>query len=84
MHTLHNKLDKLRRNWAPTRIHRGPGNVHFLAYTFHHDVEKLAQDGEGGGSTPPPFSISTIKYKVVVYAPAERADTLPLFLLYPL
>jgi hypothetical protein len=25
----------------------------------------------------------TIMYKVVVYAPAERADTLPLFLLYP-
>ncbi len=26
--------------------------------------------------------ISTITYKVVVYAPTERADTLPLFLLY--
>ncbi len=33
---------------------------------------KSAQAGEGGGT-----------YKVVVYAPAERADTLPLFLLYP-
>jgi hypothetical protein len=30
----------------------------------------------------PPFTISTIKYKVVVYAPAERVDTFPLFLLY--
>jgi hypothetical protein len=32
---------------------------------------------------PPPFTISAITYKVVMYAPAERADTLPLFLLYP-
>ncbi len=30
-----------------------------------------------------PFTLSTITYKVVVYAPAERADTHPLFLLYP-
>ncbi len=49
--------------------------------TFHHDG-KIAQPGEGwGGITP--FIISTITYKVLVYAPAERADTLPLFLLYP-
>jgi hypothetical protein len=34
----------------------------------------------GGGS--PPFIIPTITYKVVVFAPSERADTLPLFLLY--
>jgi hypothetical protein len=27
--------------------------------------------------------LSTIRSKVVVYAPAERADTFPLFLLYP-
>jgi hypothetical protein len=46
-------------------------------------MEKLAQAGGGwggGGARPPPF---TITYKVVVYAPAERADTLPVFLLYP-
>jgi hypothetical protein len=42
-----------------------------------------AQPGEGGGCTrPPPFTPSTITSKVVVYAPAERADTLLLFLLY--
>jgi hypothetical protein len=35
------------------------------------------------GSTPTPLSTSTITYKVAVYAPAERAETLPLFLLYP-
>jgi hypothetical protein len=31
---------------------------------------------------PPPLALSLITYKVVIYAPAERADTLPLFLLY--
>jgi len=36
-----------------------------------------------GGARPPPFTITTTTYKVVVYAPAERVDTLPLFLLYP-
>jgi hypothetical protein len=45
--------------------------------------KKLAQASGGGGERPPPFTISTITYKVVVYAPDERADTLPLFLLYP-
>ena len=42
-------------------------------------MEKLAQLGEGvGGVVPTSFAISTITYKVVVYAPAERADTLPI------
>ncbi len=36
-----------------------------------------------GGACPLAFTISTIMYKVVMYAPAERADTLPLFLIYP-
>jgi hypothetical protein len=45
--------------------------------------KKLAQPGEGRGARLPPFTISTITYKVEVYAPAERARTLPLFLLYP-
>jgi hypothetical protein len=36
-----------------------------------------------GDARPPPFTILTIPYKVVVYAPDERVDTLPLFLLYP-
>ncbi len=36
-----------------------------------------------GGARLPPFTIFTITYKVTVYAPAERADTLPLFHLYP-
>jgi hypothetical protein len=44
---------------------------------------KSVQPGEGGGARPPPFTLSTITSKVVVYAPAERAGTLPLFLLYP-
>ncbi len=47
-------------------------------------MEKLAQAGEGGGSTPTPFQPITIKYNVAVYAPAERAETLPVFPLYTL
>jgi hypothetical protein len=51
--------------------------------TFHH-YGKKAQPGEGGGARPPFFTISTITYKVVVYVPAEKADTfpIPIFLLY--
>jgi hypothetical protein len=45
-------------------------------------MEKSAQAGEGGGASPPHFTISTITYKVVVFSPAERADTHPLFPLY--
>jgi hypothetical protein len=44
---------------------------------------KSSQPGEGGAARPPPFTFSAITSKVVVYAPPERADTLPLFLLYP-
>jgi hypothetical protein len=44
---------------------------------------KSAQPGEGWGAHPPPFTLSTITYKVVVYSPDEKAGTLPLFLLYP-
>ncbi len=36
-----------------------------------------------GVARPPPSTISTIRYKAVVYVPAERAETLPLFLFYP-
>ena len=47
-------------------------------------MEKLALAGEGWvAHAHPPFTITTITYKVVVYAPAERADTLPLLLVYP-
>ncbi len=46
-------------------------------------MEKFAQPGGGGGVRPPPFATSTITDKVVVYAPAERAVALPIFLLYP-
>jgi hypothetical protein len=40
---------------------------------------KLVLAGEGGGARPPPFFTFTITSKVVVYAPAEWADTLTLF-----
>jgi hypothetical protein len=46
-------------------------------------MERSAQPSEDGGVRPPPFTMSTITYKVRVYAPAERADTLSLFLLCP-
>ncbi len=63
------------------------GNCHFLAYIpprWKNQPSLLRL----GGARPPPFTKSTIAYTVVVYAPAERADTLPdktllLFLLYP-
>jgi hypothetical protein len=38
-------------------------------------MKKLAQAGEGRRcTTPPHFTLCTIKYKVAVYAPAERAE----------
>jgi hypothetical protein len=45
-------------------------------------MEKFAQTGQGGDAHPPPFSIYllfTITYKVAVYSPAERADTVHLY-----
>jgi hypothetical protein len=47
-----------------------------------HSILKVnsAQPGKAGVSMPSPFQ-TTITNKVV-YAPAEKADTLPLFLLY--
>jgi hypothetical protein len=45
---------------------------------------KSAQPGEGGGLNALPLSLYLpSRAKVVVYATAERAVTLPLFLLYP-
>ncbi len=40
-------------------------------------MEKSAQPVKGGRCAPPSFTLFTITYKVVMYAPAERADTLP-------
>jgi hypothetical protein len=39
-------------------------------------MEKSALACEGGGCTPPPFTLFTLIYKVAVYAPAQRADNL--------
>ncbi len=47
--------------------------------TFHHDGKISLAWWVWRGACPPPFTLSTIKSKVVVYAP----DTLPPFLLYP-
>ncbi len=53
------------------------GNGHFLAYipSRGKNQPRLVR---AGGACPPPFTISTITYKVkrsVQYAPAESADT---------
>ncbi len=45
-------------------------------------MEKSALAGEGGGCTPTPFQPITITFKVAVYSPTERADTLPVCHLY--
>jgi hypothetical protein len=48
-------------------------------------MEKSARTGEDGGMHAHPLSpYLPSRKKVVVYAPAERADTLSLFLLYTL
>jgi hypothetical protein len=48
-------------------------------------MEKSALAGEGRGCTPTPLqsTVITITYKVAVFAPAERAEPLHLFHLYP-
>jgi hypothetical protein len=53
--------------------------------TFHHDGKiKSAEPGEGGAVLPLSLYLpSRAKLLRTVYTPAERADTLPLFLLYP-
>jgi hypothetical protein len=45
-------------------------------------MDKSALSSEGGVARPLPFTLVTITYKVAMYAPAERADTLTLFHLY--
>ncbi len=49
------------------------------SFAVHHDGKIIPDHGERGGAS---FTLVTITYKVAVYAPAERADTLPLFHLY--
>ncbi len=53
-------------------------NGHLLAYipSWWKNQPSLVRVG---GYTPTPFHSITIPSKVVVYAPAERADTLPYF-----
>ncbi len=51
-----------------------------LAHRVHTEwqLPTFGLAGGGGGVRPPPFSLVTLKYKVAVYAPAERADALSL------
>ncbi len=63
-----------------TKEYTQSGNGRFLAYIPSKNQPWLVRVGV---HSPPPFTIFTITYKVSVDAPAERADTLPLFHLYP-
>ncbi len=58
------------------------GNARFLAYipSWWTNQPWLVR---AGGTRPHPFTLFTIMYKVAVYAPPERADTLPVFHHYP-
>jgi hypothetical protein len=55
-----------------------------FCHSCHHDekISPVLGGGGGRGARPSPFTLVTITYKVVVYTPAERSDTLPLFHLY--
>ncbi len=67
---------------TPQSTHRVATAAFWLA--FHHDGKISPGWWEWrGGALPPPFTIVAITYNVAVYAPAERADTLPPFHLYP-
>ncbi len=46
-------------------------------------MEKSALAGEVRGACPSSFTLFSITYKVAVYAPAERADPLSVFHIYP-
>ncbi len=61
------------------------GNGHFLAYipSWWKNLPRLAGKGVGLRYHPP-FTISTITCKVVVHAPAERAETPPYFYSTPI
>jgi hypothetical protein len=65
------------------RVHRDWQCPIFGVQSIMMEKSALAGEGGGGGARPPPFTLVTITYKVAVYAPTKRADTLPLFHLYP-
>jgi hypothetical protein len=46
-------------------------------------MEKFAQAGGGGGGAGPPLSLYLASRTKLLCTPAERADTLTLFHLYP-
>ncbi len=60
---------------APCQTTEYTGTATFWR-TFHYDG-KICPDwwGWGCSTSPPPFTVSTIMYKVEVYAPAEKAYT---------
>ncbi len=72
---------RLQPMFVHHRVHRVATVIFWR--TFHHDG-KISPGWCGeGGARPPAFTKCTITNKVVEYAPAERTDTLPVFLIYP-
>ncbi len=82
LHPLYTSAGSLS---PPTTKYTQSGNVIFWLYsiTMENPPSLVRVGGGGARLPPPPITISTIMYKVVVYAPSQRADTFPLFLLYP-
>jgi hypothetical protein len=77
------KSQDLKSDFFDCRLSRGDGERKGIVYLDSQwplsgvnsiMIKISAQPGEDGGCTarPPPFTISTIMYKVAVYAPAER------------
>jgi hypothetical protein len=61
------ELPILQRHRVRTTEYTQSGNGRPLSGVHSIMMEKLAQAGEDGGARPPPFTLSTITYKVVVY-----------------
>ncbi len=59
------------------------GNCRFLAHIHHDGNISPGWWGSGMSAHPPTVILVIITYKGAVYAPGERANTLPLFHLYP-
>ncbi len=68
---LHEMEGEKEVNTEYTEWQRTLSDVHSIM------MEKLTQPGEGGGCTPTPFHYFYRHVQVVVYSPAERADTPP-------
>ncbi len=79
-------VKKLDERWWGWGVHAHPLSLYLPSRTSCRVRSNLEGRYTPSISTIPLYvlcAIYTIMYKVVLYALAERADTLPLFLLYP-